>query len=119
MKSVRFFRDASCDFVDSFFVREKPIHEITRKVTKLRARILHSLPAHAVFSIFQDDAAIREFATNLVAPGEVAPTTRFLTFINQALNLDVQHLTLVGSENVEYCVKAFQNVQQFSLVFFK
>ena len=61
---------------------------------------LFFLPAHAVFGVFEDNAALGEFVPNFIATRKVAAMTRFLPLINQRLNFFVEQFCLRLAEDV-------------------
>src|SRR6266566_4809891 len=69
---------------------------------------LFSFPAHSVFRIFENYAAAGEFTANLVGPSKVSTSTSFLALVDQILNFTVKHFLLLGSEDVQHGVEAFQ-----------
>src|SRR5690349_14429999 len=78
--------------------------------------VLLSLPAHSIFGVFEDDAAVGELATNLIGAAEVATSSRFLPFVDQRLNFAVEHLALPFAEDVQHGVDAIDRFEQLALI---
>ena len=73
-------------------------------------------PADAVFRVFEDDAAAGEFVADLVRTTKVAAAARFLAFVNQRLNLTIEHLALLLAKNIQHGVEAIDSREQLALV---
>ena len=79
---------------------------------------LLSLPAHAVFGVFQNNAAFGELVANLIAAIKVAPVTRLLAFVNQLLNFSLKNLGLRVAKDIQHAIKSSDRVDHFALVVF-
>src|SRR5215470_2429434 len=89
--------------------------EITR-ASEPRNGDSFSLPTHTILCIFEDDAEIGELVAQLISAAEIAPASRFLSLINQRLNVAVQLFSLLIAEDVQHRVEAIQQRQQLRLV---
>ena len=77
-----------------------------------------SFPAHAVFRVFERDAALRQFVADFICAGKVATAARFLTLVNQGLNRIIEHDGLFVLEDAQHRVEAVEQGEQFMLVIF-
>src|SRR6476469_4364226 len=79
---------------------------------------LFPFPAHAIFRVFENDAAVCKFDSNLIRSAKITSPSRFLAFVDHRLNFTVEHLGTLIAKHIQHAIKTTQKLEQFLLVFF-
>jgi hypothetical protein len=93
----------TCQILDCFKDCQDDRDEDRQQVlhsTCLIALLLFSLPPNTIFRVFQNNTSGRQFVSDFIASGEVTPSSCLLAFIDQRLNLALQHFLTLFSEDI-------------------